>query len=154
MAQEARLTRRMLGVLEARLPETRLEQVKDPRSVRGRRWRLEVLLRVVLVAMVAGCKSLAQLEAYTEAHNLPRHPLVEDGYPSIGCMPCTRRIQAGEDYRAGRWAGSDKDECGIHLTDGGGIWSGRVIRWLQLPMAKRGWNSSTPEVSNWCCSMY
>ena len=50
----------------------------------------------------------------SSAHNLPRHPLVEDGYPSIGCMPCTRRVQAGEDYRAGRWAGLDKDECGIH----------------------------------------
>ena len=65
--------------------------------------------------------SLADLEAYTEKHNLPRHPLVEDGYPSIGCMPCTRRVAAGEDYRAGRWSGLDKDECGIHLTDGGGI---------------------------------
>jgi phosphoadenosine phosphosulfate reductase len=62
-----------------------------------------------------------QLEAFTERHKLPRHPLVEDGYPSIGCMPCTRRVQAGEDYRAGRWSGLDKDECGIHLTDGGGI---------------------------------
>jgi phosphoadenosine phosphosulfate reductase len=62
-----------------------------------------------------------QLEAFTERNKLPRHPLVEDGYPSIGCMPCTRRVQAGEDYRAGRWAGTDKDECGIHLTDGGGI---------------------------------
>lgn len=64
---------------------------------------------------------LHQLEAYMERNNLPRHPLVEDGYPSIGCMPCTRRVQAGEDYRAGRWSGLDKDECGIHLTDGGGI---------------------------------
>jgi phosphoadenosine phosphosulfate reductase len=64
---------------------------------------------------------LHQLEAYIERNNLPRHPLVEDGYPSIGCMPCTRRVQAGEDYRAGRWSGLDKDECGIHLTDGGGI---------------------------------
>jgi phosphoadenosine phosphosulfate reductase len=64
---------------------------------------------------------LHQLEAFTERNNLPRHPLVEDGYPSIGCMPCTRRVQAGEDYRAGRWSGLDKDECGIHLTDGGGI---------------------------------
>jgi phosphoadenosine phosphosulfate reductase len=62
-----------------------------------------------------------QLEAFVERHKLPRHPLVEDGYPSIGCMPCTRRVQAGEDYRAGRWSGLDKDECGIHLTDGGGI---------------------------------
>jgi phosphoadenosine phosphosulfate reductase len=65
--------------------------------------------------------NLAELEAYATAHNLPRHPLVEDGYPSIGCMPCTRRVQAGEDYRAGRWADSEKDECGIHLIDGGGI---------------------------------
>jgi phosphoadenosine phosphosulfate reductase len=61
------------------------------------------------------------LETYMQEHKLPRHPLVEDGYPSIGCMPCTRRVQAGEDYRAGRWSGLDKDECGIHLTDGGGI---------------------------------
>jgi phosphoadenosine phosphosulfate reductase len=66
--------------------------------------------------------TLADLEAYSQAHKLPRHPLVEDGYPSIGCIPCTRRVQAGEDYRAGRWAGLDKDECGIHVgTDGEGI---------------------------------
>jgi phosphoadenosine phosphosulfate reductase len=66
--------------------------------------------------------TLADLEAYMEAHRLPRHPLVEDGYPSIGCMPCTRRVQAGEDYRAGRWSGLDKDECGIHIgVDGEGI---------------------------------
>jgi phosphoadenosine phosphosulfate reductase len=64
---------------------------------------------------------LQQLEAFMERNKLPQHPLVEDGYPSIGCMPCTRRVQAGEDYRAGRWSGLEKDECGIHLTDGGGI---------------------------------
>ncbi len=52
----------------------------------------------------------------------PRHPLVEDGYPSIGCMPCTRRVLSGESYRDGRWAGTDKDECGIHTgVDGEGI---------------------------------
>jgi phosphoadenosine phosphosulfate reductase len=65
--------------------------------------------------------SLADLEAYVARHNLPQHPLVEDGYPSIGCMPCTRRIQSGEAYRAGRWSGLDKDECGIHGVDGEGI---------------------------------
>jgi phosphoadenosine phosphosulfate reductase len=64
---------------------------------------------------------LHQLEGFSERHKLPKHPLVDDGYPSIGCIPCTRRVQAGEDYRAGRWSGLDKDECGIHLTDGGGI---------------------------------
>jgi phosphoadenosine phosphosulfate reductase len=61
------------------------------------------------------------LEAYRVRHDLPRHPLVEDGYPSIGCMPCTRRVQAGESYRDGRWSGLDKDECGIHGMDGEGI---------------------------------
>jgi len=65
--------------------------------------------------------TLVDLEAYVDEHKLPRHPLVEDGYPSIGCMPCTRRIQSGEGYRAGRWAGLDKDECGIHGVDGEGI---------------------------------
>jgi phosphoadenosine phosphosulfate reductase len=63
-----------------------------------------------------------ELQAYAAAHKLPAHPLVEDGYPSIGCMPCTRRVAVGEGYRAGRWAGLDKDECGIHVgTDGDGI---------------------------------
>ncbi|MEI9993898.1 MAG: phosphoadenylyl-sulfate reductase [Rhizomicrobium sp.] len=66
--------------------------------------------------------TLADLDGYTDTYSLPRHPLVEDGYPSIGCMPCTRRVQAGEDYRAGRWSGLDKDECGIHIgVDGEGI---------------------------------
>lgn len=62
-----------------------------------------------------------ELEAYMVRHCLPRHPLVEDGYLSIGCMPCTRRVKSGEDYRAGRWAGLAKDECGIHGVDGEGI---------------------------------
>lgn len=61
------------------------------------------------------------LEAYIAARNLPRHPLVEDGYPSIGCIPCTRRVRGGEGYRDGRWSGLDKDECGIHGLDGEGI---------------------------------
>ena len=66
--------------------------------------------------------TLEQLEAYAQAHEIPAHPLVEDGYPSIGCMPCTRRVQAGEGYRDGRWSGLEKDECGIHIgVDGEGI---------------------------------
>ena len=66
--------------------------------------------------------SHARLSAYAEERGLPKHPLVNDGYPSIGCMPCTRRVREGEDYRAGRWAELEKDECGIHLgVDGEGI---------------------------------
>ncbi|WP_114394161.1 phosphoadenylyl-sulfate reductase [Oleisolibacter albus] len=55
-----------------------------------------------------------QIEAYLDSHGLPRHPLQADGYPSVGCMPCTDRVAAGEDVRAGRWRGQAKTECGIH----------------------------------------
>jgi phosphoadenosine phosphosulfate reductase len=58
------------------------------------------------------------LNNYFEQYKLPRHPLEADGYLSIGCMPCTSRVEAGEDARAGRWRGSDKVECGIHLPAG------------------------------------
>ncbi len=67
---------------------------------------------------------LDRLNTYMDEHKLPRHPLVKDGYLSIGCMPCTDRVKDGEDYRSGRWSGLEKDECGIHgpaLTDGDGI---------------------------------
>ena len=68
-----------------------------------------------------------EVEAYRRRHGLPEHPLVADGFRSIGCMPCTTRVADGEDERDGRWRGSDKTECGIHLglasfeTDGSGI---------------------------------
>lgn len=55
---------------------------------------------------------------YREANSLPQHPLVAEGFASIGCMPCTDRIEAGESERAGRWRGQTKTECGIHLTLG------------------------------------
>ena len=58
--------------------------------------------------------SADDITAYFEKHDLPRHPLVERGFPSIGCMPCTRPVAEGEDARAGRWSGWDKVECGIH----------------------------------------
>lgn len=53
--------------------------------------------------------------AYVAAHGIPTHPLLEQGYRSIGCAPCTRAVLDGEDERAGRWAGLSKTECGIHL---------------------------------------
>ena len=52
------------------------------------------------------------VEAYQVANDLPRHPLVALGYPSIGCAPCTRPVAPGQDPRSGRWAGTDKTECG------------------------------------------
>ena len=54
------------------------------------------------------------LDAYFDRYRLPRHPLEAQGYPSIGCAPCTSRVRPGEDARAGRWRGLGKVECGIH----------------------------------------
>jgi len=55
---------------------------------------------------------------YMDENRLPRHPLVAQGYPSIGCAPCTSKVADGEDARAGRWRTEDKDECGIHFVNG------------------------------------
>lgn len=66
--------------------------------------------------------SSADVHDYIANNNLPRHPLVARGYPSIGCAPCTSRVASGEDPRAGRWRGRDKQECGIHIVDG------RIVR--------------------------
>jgi phosphoadenosine phosphosulfate reductase len=56
--------------------------------------------------------------AYIAINDIPSNPLHEAGYRSIGCMPCTRPIREDEEERAGRWAGSDKLECGIHVEEG------------------------------------
>ncbi|WP_114520517.1 phosphoadenylyl-sulfate reductase [Altererythrobacter sp. ZODW24] len=58
--------------------------------------------------------SAEDIAAYFDEHDLPRHPLVAEGYPSIGCSPCTSKVAPGEDPRSGRWKGWDKTECGIH----------------------------------------
>lgn len=62
--------------------------------------------------------SAGEISDYIRRHDLPRHPLVSRGYPSIGCAPCTSPVRAGEDPRSGRWRGQDKDECGIHFVNG------------------------------------
>ena len=56
-----------------------------------------------------------ELVAYIERHDILVNPLQYDGYPSIGCEPCTQRVAPGEDPRSGRWAGTGKSECGINL---------------------------------------
>lgn len=56
-----------------------------------------------------------QVDRYIAENGILVNPLLSDGYGSIGCAPCTRRLQPGEDARAGRWAGSNKTECGLHL---------------------------------------
>lgn len=71
-------------------------------------------VRLLKVNPVASWTS-RQVWRYLEEHDLPRHPLYRLGYASIGCAPCTRVLFPGEEERAGRWAGVDKVECGIHL---------------------------------------
>ena len=56
----------------------------------------------------------SDVAAYVDAHGVLVNPLLFDGYPSIGCRPCTRRVEPGEHVRAGRWSGTAKTECGIH----------------------------------------
>ena len=56
-----------------------------------------------------------EMETYEFLHELPRNPLKDRGYPSIGCWPCTKPVAEGEDKRAGRWAGQAKTECGLHI---------------------------------------
>jgi phosphoadenosine phosphosulfate reductase len=63
--------------------------------------------------------SAEDIENWMEANKLPRHPLVAQGYPSIGCSPCTSKVAPGEDPRSGRWKGWDKTECGIHTPTQG-----------------------------------
>jgi phosphoadenosine phosphosulfate reductase len=55
------------------------------------------------------------VESYFDSRQLPRHPMVAEGYPSIGCWPCTVRPEDPNDIRSGRWVGFKKEECGLHL---------------------------------------
>lgn len=58
----------------------------------------------------------AMVAEYIAQHDLPRHPMMAQGFPSIGCQPCTTPAEADENPRAGRWRGREKTECGIHFT--------------------------------------
>jgi phosphoadenosine phosphosulfate reductase len=61
------------------------------------------------------CWTQQQVDEYAAAHDVIMNPLVELGFTSIGCAPCTKRPEPGEDTRAGRWAGTEKTECGLHV---------------------------------------
>lgn len=61
-----------------------------------------------------------QVWDYVARHEVPTNPLHAQGFPSIGCWPCTRPVEQGDDERSGRWQGTDKRECGIHVPVGSG----------------------------------
>ena len=79
----------------------------------------EDLLRNVMKVNPIATWTDEDVERYKALELLPEHPLTDRGYPSIGCWPCTRPVEDGADPRSGRWAGSDKDECGLHLPVAG-----------------------------------
>ncbi len=58
----------------------------------------------------------AQMQEYIDTNGILVNPLVEEGYPSIGCAPCTQKPAEGADPRSGRWAGLAKTECGLHAS--------------------------------------
>jgi phosphoadenosine phosphosulfate reductase len=72
---------------------------------------------VAKICPLTNC-SAGQIEKYVQEHDVPLNPLLERGYRSIGCEPQTRPVGPGEDARAGRWPGTEKNECGIHVVNG------------------------------------
>lgn len=100
------------GVRRVQTPERAATPVVEGRP-HAQRW-------LVKVAPLAAWTD-ARVEAYLDEYDLPRHPLVAEGYPSIGCAPCTTKVTPGDDPRAGRWAEQGKSECGIHLTEDGDV---------------------------------
>jgi len=73
----------------------------------------DLLRDVVKINPLAGWTD-AHVVTYLAAYDLPDHPLADRGYPSVGCWPCTRPVAGDADQRSGRWADSDKTECGLH----------------------------------------
>lgn len=74
------------------------------------------LLRSVTKINPLAAWSDTDVAEYAASHDLPEHPLADRGYGSIGCWPCTRPVATGDDPRAGRWAGTAKTECGLHVA--------------------------------------
>jgi phosphoadenosine phosphosulfate reductase len=89
---------------------------RDQAPTRANTPKLEWDAKFGLVKLnpLAGWTS-AQVWDYIRAHDVPYNPLHDRNYPSIGCTYCTRPVQIGEDPRAGRWAGFNKTECGLHV---------------------------------------
>jgi phosphoadenosine phosphosulfate reductase len=102
---------RVLKDFDAWISGIRREQSLTRKDAQRMEWseRYDVLKVQPLVDWDA-----KRVDAYIHVNEIPYNPLHDAGYPSIGCIPCTRPVSRDEDERAGRWADSDKIECGIH----------------------------------------
>ncbi len=102
---------RALGPYHAWASGMRRDETTTRRAVRVVDW--DARHEMVKVNPLAGWTQ-SDVDTYIAEHGVLVNPLVYDGYPSIGCAPCTRRVAEGADPRSGRWAGTAKTECGIH----------------------------------------
>ncbi len=114
---------RKVRPLERKLREFKAQIVGLRRAQNESRANIETIDTFGTVAKISplAAWTAEQVAEYTRANGVPEHPLYARGYASIGCAPCTRAIEAGEDERAGRWwweQGTGK-ECGIHFSPDG-----------------------------------
>jgi phosphoadenosine phosphosulfate reductase len=106
------LERAMAG-LDAWITALRRDQSETRRTVE-RVEHHDVGGRTIVKVMPLAHWTRDDVQRYLAANDVPRHPLLDQGYASIGCWPCTRPIAPGEPERAGRWSGTGKTECGLH----------------------------------------
>jgi thioredoxin-dependent adenylylsulfate APS reductase len=103
--------RRALAGFDAWISSIRRDQTRD--RARARVVEADKRFGLIKVNPLAGWTS-DEVWDHLRAYDVPHNPLHERGYPSIGCLPCTSPVAAGEDPRSGRWRGSQKKECGLH----------------------------------------
>lgn len=103
--------KRALEGMDAWISGLRRDQSETRSTVRPLDW--DNKFGLVKVSPLASWKD-KDVWRYIMANDVPYNPLHDRGFPSIGCTHCTRAVKGGEDPRAGRWAGTDKDECGLH----------------------------------------
>lgn len=104
--------RGVLGGLGAWVTGVRRDQTPERAGARVVEW--DARFGLVKVNPLAAWTQ-PDVWAYARANDVPTNPLHAQGYPSIGCAPCTSPVAAGEDPRAGRWRGREKTECGLHV---------------------------------------
>ena len=106
--------RRAVGGYDAWISAIRGDQSSDRARARVVGW--DAKFGLVKVNPLIGWTK-RDVWAFIVANDVPYNPLHDQGYPSIGCWPCTKTVGHGEDERAGRWAGQAKTECGLHSLD-------------------------------------
>jgi len=104
-----------LSSFDAWVTAIRREQTRERAGARAVEWDAKFGL-VKVNPLVRWTE--AEVAAYLDRHGVPVSPLHAQGYPSVGCQPCTTPVAPGEDPRAGRWRGREKTECGLHTRHG------------------------------------